>query len=160
MSAFAKTHGRFNTCIHFLIQSPNRVVGWFLDPVPEPRSWMNNWSNQKKIRILHALDWSVALQDRAVARKLRKHSKAMLFWCFRGVKIELFARNTRNRSKMSEVKVGPTQIDHGGSNGSIKSGIRPYCDGRPPWFYCFSQIATLWTFLTCRLRDFELSETT
>ena len=49
---------------------------------PEPRSWMNNWSNRPEIRILHALDWSVALQDRAVARKLRKHSKAMIFLCF------------------------------------------------------------------------------
>ena len=40
-----------------------------------------------------------------------------------------FARNGHTSSKTRDLKVGITQIDPGGSNGSKNFDILPYCDG-------------------------------
>ena len=66
----------------------------------------------------------------AMTRKVRKESKKVIFWCFQVRKIDIFARNGRNRSKMNEVRLGPYQIDPRGSHGAKNSAIRSYCRGQ------------------------------
>ena len=43
--------------------------------------------------------------------------------------MHLFVRNGHASSKTRDLKVGITQIDPGGSNGSKIFDILPYCDG-------------------------------
>ena len=59
----------------------------------------------------------------AVARKYRKECKSAFFWCFRGVEIDLFARNDHASSNFCDLKAGPNQIDPRGSSGSKNSAI-------------------------------------
>ena len=59
-----------------------------------------------------------------VARKVRRKSKKLNFWCFRGVEMPMLARNDRNRSKLDKATAKPTQFDPRGSNGA---GIFEIC---------------------------------
>ena len=62
-----------------------------------------------------------------MAHKSRKESKNAIFQLFRGVKMHIFARNRRNRSKLSEQTPGPTQIDPRGHDAIRIFDICSYC---------------------------------
>ena len=85
-----------------------------------------------------------------MARKYRRELKKSDFWCFRGVEMHLFARNDHTSSKTRDLKVGITQIDPGGSNGSKKSEVRSYGKGRGSKFQGFCRVHIRRKFLTCR----------
>ena len=85
-----------------------------------------------------------------MARKSRKECRNAFFWCFRGVEIDLFARNDHASSKTRDLKVGITQIDPGGSNGSKKSEVRTYGTRRGSKFQGFFRVHIRRKFLTCR----------
>ena len=54
-----------------------------VDSAPDPRSWMANWSHQKKMNILGAVDRSVTLLEeprRKSFEKYRKHCDFRDFW--------------------------------------------------------------------------------
>ena len=61
-----------------------------------------------------------------------------------------FARNGHTSSKTRDLKVGITQIDPGGSNGSKKSEVRSYGEGRASKFQGFCRVHIRRKFLTCR----------
>ena len=46
--------------------------------------------------------------------------------------MHIFARNRRNRSKVSERRPGPTQIDPRGHDATRNSDICSYCAGQVP----------------------------
>ena len=61
-----------------------------------------------------------------------------------------FARNGHTSSKTRDLKVGITQIDPGGSNGSKKSEVRSYGARRGSKFQGFFRVHITRKFLTCR----------
>ena len=85
-----------------------------------------------------------------MARKYRRELKKSDFWCFRGVEMHFFARNAQTASEIGDLKVGITQIDPGGSNGSKKSEVRSYGARRASKFQGFCRVHIRRKFLTCR----------
>ena len=85
-----------------------------------------------------------------MARKYRRELKKSNFWCFRGVEMHFFARNAQTASEIGDLKVGITQIDPGGSNGSKKSEVRTYGTRRGSKFQGFFRVHIRRKFLTCR----------
>ena len=61
-----------------------------------------------------------------MARKVRKRARNAIFWCFRGVEMHVFGENNRNRSKIIELRAGPTTTDPRGHDGVKSLEIRSY----------------------------------
>ena len=75
------------------------------------------------MNILQRFDRFVVIPQEPWRENIGKNAKMHFFWCFRGVEIDLFARNDHASSNFRDLKVGITQIDPRGSSGSKNSAI-------------------------------------
>lgn len=96
----------------------------------EPRSWIHDRADFfQRCDITSCGQIYAGAREVPCGARLSKTMKKCDFWRFRVVGKHIFARNRRNRSKLTKVRPGPTQIDPCGRDGARNSDICSYYAG-------------------------------